>query len=110
MSNVDAREEQPDPLHAEARSQRGGEALGDAHDFIGDVRRKIVVVREVLARNDQHVALAYGVDVEKGDQGLALVDEARRHFTLGDAAEQAVCVGHGDREGVDRIVGPHRIG
>ena len=71
----------------EERRQERGRELGQSDD--------------VRARNDEHVALEHGVDIEETDD-VGLVDDDRGGcFARGDRAEEANAAGHlglgGDR-------------
>ena len=96
VSDVDAREEQADALYLETGSKNSRQTLRDAHHFIGYLRPKVVVEREMLSWNNEDMTAAYRTDVQEGDDVLGLIDETRRHLAACYATEQALEVAHAD--------------
>ena len=94
VSDVHARKEQPDPPNVEIRSKHRSQALGDTHHFTSYFSREVIVVREVLSRNNQDMTSSYRTDIQKGDYVLGLVDKARRHLLIYDTTEKALGVVH----------------
>ncbi|MCY1306181.1 hypothetical protein D9M70_560280 [compost metagenome] len=93
MRHVDARERETHPVHAVQALHVASQLLAQVEDMARQIGRHVLVVGIVLLGDDQRMPWAHGLDVEKGQEALVLVDDVRGDLVAGDAAEQTV-IGH----------------
>lgn len=66
-----------------------GESLTKLNEAGGELRRQIIEIGMVLARNNKHMPRPYGMDIQEGDEIIVFIHDARGDFLIRYSAENA---------------------
>lgn len=90
MRNVEADDCEPNAFRCRRLPERSGYPLCRGHDAAVGSVFYVLELRHVLFRDNERMALAYGVDVEERKNGFVLIDLCGRYLSDDDFAENTV--------------------